>query len=161
MATGDGGPALDRVLPPGARMPAATGGHLPHERWGVRLARHAFADQLDAVGVVEEARDDAMLVMSELVSNAVKHAAPLPSGKIIVRGWVQADVLHIEITDGGASTRPHATTAALSSLGGRGLDIVRTVSSQWGVTEAPESVTVWAEVPRRNRPGRSGEPATS
>ncbi len=151
MATGDG---LDSAMPVSTRTPAATAVHVPHERRGVRLARHAFADQLEAVGVVEEARDDAMLVLSELVSNAVKHAAPLPSGEIIVRWSVQADVLHIEITDGGASTRPHASTAALSSLGGRGLDIVRTVSSQWGVTEAAESVTVWAEVPRV--PGRPG-----
>jgi anti-sigma regulatory factor (Ser/Thr protein kinase) len=121
---------------------------VPHERTGVRLARHAFADQMDAVGVVDEARDDAILVLSELVSNAVKHAAPLPSGEIAVRWEVQADVLHIEITDGGATTRPHASAVALSSLGGRGLDIVRTVSSQWGVTEGADSVTVWAEVPR-------------
>jgi anti-sigma regulatory factor (Ser/Thr protein kinase) len=133
-------------------VPSADAVHVPHERRGVRLARHAFADQLDAVGVAEEARDDAMLVLSELVSNAVKHAAPLPSGEIVVRWAVRADVLHLEITDGGASTRPRASAAALSSLGGRGLDIVRTVSSRWGVTERAESVTVWAEVPRT--PGR-------
>ena len=121
---------------------------VPHERTGVRLARHAFADQMADVGVADEAREDAMLVLSELVSNAVKHAAPLPSGEIAVRWSVQADVLHIEITDGGASTRPHVGTAAVSSLGGRGLDIVRTVSTHWGVTEGAGSVTVWAEVPR-------------
>lgn len=121
---------------------------VPHERTGVRLARHAFADQLEAAGVRPEDRDDAMLVLSELVSNAVKHAAPLPSGDIRVRWEVLDDLLHIEITDGGAGTRPHASVAALSALGGRGLDIVRTVSTQWGVTEGEDSVTVWAEVPR-------------
>ena len=73
-----------------------------------------------------------MLVLSELVSNAVKHAAPLPSGEIAVRWEVLDDLLHIEITDGGAGTRPHASVAALSALGGRGLDIVRTVSTQLG-----------------------------
>ena len=142
---------------PAARAPAArelgvlpeVSLTVPHERTGVRLARHAFADQMaGVVDVADEAREDAMLVLSELVSNAVKHAAPLPSGEIAVRWSVQADVLHIEITDGGASTRPTVATAALSSLGGRGLDIVRTVSTQWGVTEGAGSVTVWAEVPR-------------
>ena len=157
MAMGDGGPATGPAVVPGQPAASRSGVRVPHERSGVRLARHAFADQLEAVGVVQDARDDAMLVLSELVSNAVKHAAPLPSGEIIVRWSVQADVLHIEITDGGASTRPHASTAALSSLGGRGLDIVRTVSSQWGVTEAGESVTVWAEVPRT--PGGTTDPA--
>ena len=97
-----------------------------------------------------------MLVLSELVSNAIKHAAPLPSGEIGVRWSVRADVLHIEITDGGASTRPHAGAAALSSLGGRGLDIVREVSTQWGVTEGAGSVTVWAKVPRTAGPSENG-----
>ncbi|MGH8892618.1 MAG: ATP-binding protein [Actinomycetes bacterium] len=122
---------------------------VPHERTGVGIARHALADQLDAAGVAPDDRDDAMLVLSELVSNAVKHAAPLPSGEITVRWQVADDLLHIEITDGGgAGTRPTASMAALSALGGRGLDIVRTVSTQWGVTEAEDGVTVWAEVPR-------------
>jgi anti-sigma regulatory factor (Ser/Thr protein kinase) len=121
---------------------------VPHERMAVRMARHRLAEELAAAGVAEDARDDAMLVLSELVSNAVRHAAPLPSGDIRVRWEVQDDLLHIEITDGGAGTRPHASVAALSALGGRGLDIVRSVSSQWGVTEGEDSVTVWAEVPR-------------
>ena len=126
--------------------------HVPHERTAVRLARHAFADELRAAGVAEEAATDAMLVLSELVTNAVKHAAPLPSGEIHVTWEVRDDHLHVEITDGGAGTRPHASVAALSALGGRGLDIVRTVSSQWGVTEGQDCVTVWAEVPRESRP---------
>jgi anti-sigma regulatory factor (Ser/Thr protein kinase) len=125
---------------------------VPHERTSVRLARHAMGDQLEAVGVGSDERDDAMLVLSELVSNAVKHAAPLPSGEINVRWEVRDDLLHIEITDGGAGTRPHASVAALSSLGGRGLDIVRTVSAQWGVTEGSDGVTVWAELPRGTDP---------
>ena len=121
---------------------------VPHERTGVRMARHAFAVQLAAVGVPPEDREDAMLVLSELVSNSVKHAAPLPSGQIMVRWQVTPDLLHIEITDGGAGTRPLASVPILSALGGRGLDIVRTVARQWGVTEDQDTVTVWAEVPR-------------
>ena len=147
--------------PPTSREPAtpvvpAAGLEIPHERIGVRLARHAFADEMVAAGVPAAARDDAMLVLSELVSNAVRHAAPLPSGAITVRWELADDTLHIEITDGGAGTRPRAGVAALSSLGGRGLDIVRTVSRQWGVTEGDGSVTVWADVPRE--PGDDGAP---
>ena len=140
-----------------AETSAAASVTVPHERTSVRLVRHAMADQLEAAGVGPDERDDAMLVLSELVSNAVKHAAPLPSGEIRVRWEVRDDLLHIEITDGGGGTRPHASVAALSALGGRGLDIVRTVSAQWGVTEGENSVTVWAEVPRAA--GQRGEPA--
>src|SRR6187200_2809082 len=59
---------------------------IPHERTGVGMARHTVADQLTAVGVRDETCDDALLVLSELVSNAVTHAAPLPNGRIAV-GW--------------------------------------------------------------------------
>jgi len=121
---------------------------MPHERTSVRAARHALAADLAAAGVPEDASQDAMLVLSELVTNAIKHAAPLPSGEITVRWQVRDDLLHIEITDGGAGTRPHASVASLSSLGGRGLDIVRRVSAEWGVREGEDGVTVWAEVPR-------------
>ncbi len=147
MSTGDTTPGAPASAVPVHVAPTVSIG-VPHERTGVRLARHAFADQVSAAGIDDEARDDAMLVLSELVSNAVKHAAPLPSGEITVRWSVDDEVLHLEITDGGASTRPRAGVAALSALGGRGLDIVRSVSRHWGVTESEGSVTVWAEVPR-------------
>jgi anti-sigma regulatory factor (Ser/Thr protein kinase) len=121
---------------------------VPHERTGVRLARHAVADQLELLGVGPADRADAMLVVSELVSNSVRHADPLSGGEITVRWSVAADVLHLAITDGGARTQPRAGVAALSATGGRGLDIVRSVSRQWGVTEGAGSVTVWVELPR-------------
>lgn len=128
---------------------------VPHERTGVRIARHAFDNQLAAAGVSPEDREDAMLVLSELVSNAVKHAAPLPGGDITVWCQVTDDLLHLEITDGGGATRPHPSVPVLSALGGRGLDIVRSVSTQWGVTEDHNTVTVWAEVPRNPLPHAS------
>lgn len=125
---------------------------VPHERRGVSLARHAFADEMTASGVPEEELDDALLVLSELVSNAVKHASPLPGGEVRVRWSRAGDVLHLEITDGGAATRPAAVVAAMSALGGRGLDIVRRVARRWGVTEGVGSVTVWADIARAADP---------
>ncbi len=126
---------------------------VPHERGGVRVARHAFADELASNGIEEPVREDAVLVLSELVTNAIKHAAPLPSGEIRVRWSIEDDCLHMEITDGGAVTRPHAGVANIASLGGRGLDIVRSVSDQWGVKEDHDCVTVWADVNRNQRRG--------
>ena len=41
-----------------------------------------------------------------------------------------------------------AWIAALSALGGRGLEIVRTICRRWGVIEGEQGVTVWADVPR-------------
>ena len=141
-------------LPPSA---SATGSDLrpltasslrvPHEITGVRRARRTVAEHLAAAGVPDQARDDVLLVLSELVSNAVRHAEPLPTGEIGVSWSVTPDVIHLEITDGGASTRPQASVVAMTSMGGRGLDIVRSVSSRWGVIEREGSVTVWADLP--------------
>lgn len=125
---------------------------VPHEVSGVRQARHAVANRLTAAGVAAEDREDAVLVVSELVSNSVKHAEPLPDGEIVICLDVAADVLHLEVTDGGSGTYPRAGVPALSAVGGRGLDIVRTLGRQWGVTESQEGVTVWVDVPRRGPP---------
>ena len=111
------------------------------------LARHAFTSELASAGVSEDVCQDAMLVISELVSNAVKHASPLPGGAVRVAFSTDEDCLHIEITDGGAVTRPQPGVATVFALGGRGLDIVRMISRDWGVTQDGDSVTVWANVP--------------
>jgi serine/threonine-protein kinase RsbW len=121
---------------------------VPHEGQGVSLARHAFTGDLMSLGVTDDVRQDVMLVISELVSNAVKHATPLPGGKVEVRCAVNEDCLHIEITDGGALTRPSPVVATGFALGGRGLDIVRMISREWGVNRGGDTVTVWADVPR-------------
>jgi serine/threonine-protein kinase RsbW len=130
---------------------------VPHEGHGVSLARHAFAKELLSAGIPDDVRQDAILVMSELVSNAVKHGAPLPNGDVRVAWSIAADCLHVEITDGGAVTRPNPAVATVFALGGRGLDIVRMISREWGVTQVGDAVTVWADVPRvRKQPAGSG-----
>jgi serine/threonine-protein kinase RsbW len=121
---------------------------VPHEGHGVSLARHTFANELASAGVSDEVRQDAVLVLSELVSNAVKHGAPLPNGAVRVSWSIAQECLHIAITDGGAVTRPSPAVATVFALGGRGLDIVRMISTEWGVNQDGSSVTVWAEVPR-------------
>ena len=125
---------------------------VPHEGSGVSQARHAFADEMATAKVSDEVRQDAMLVISELVSNAVKHAAPLQGGNVRVSCSIDDKCLRVEITDGGAVTRPNPAVATVFALGGRGLDIVRTICREWGVVQEDHSVTVWADVPRVRRP---------
>ena len=119
-----------------------------HAPSSVRRARHAVAAQLSDAGVAAIDQGDTLLVLSELVSNAVRHADPLPSGDVQVAWSLTADAVHLEVTDGGSTTFPRATVATLSALGGRGLEIVRAICRDWGVTEGTQSVTVWADVPR-------------
>lgn len=118
-------------------------------------ARAALAHELSAAGVSRRAADDAVLVLSEILSNALKHARPLPSGRLDV-AWDTADgQVQVRVTDGGGPTRPRAAPApaSASATGGRGLSIVRELSRDWGVSDEAVGTTVWAVLP--------GEPTIS
>jgi anti-sigma regulatory factor (Ser/Thr protein kinase) len=97
---------------------------------------------------------DAALVLSELLSNAIRHARPLPGATVGV-SWALSDgTLTVSVNDGGGPTRPHAGHPTPSSLGGRGLAIVEHLADAWGVRASARGVTVWAilPAPRCRRP---------
>ncbi|PZG12419.1 ATP-binding protein [Nonomuraea aridisoli] len=120
---------------------------LPYAPSSVAVARQRLSTDLQECGVFATAIDDAVLVVSELLSNALRHAHPLPSGMVRV-AWLRSDD-HIEVavSDGGAATEPRAGRPTLSSLGGRGLGIVEYVAESWGVRHDGETTTVWAVLP--------------
>ena len=97
--------------------------------------------------------DDARLVVTELVANAVRHAAPLTDGCVRVRWRVQGETVDIEVGDGGAPTTPRPSPLAPWATQGRGLRIVRSVAHEWGVLDDPHGRIVWACVggPSRRR----------
>lgn len=87
--------------------------------------------------------DDALLVVSELVTNAVKHG----DGEITLRLWPGPDLVRIEVTD--ESPRyPEPVESDLDDEAGRGLQIVGALASSWGATPASTSwgKTVWVEL---------------
>lgn len=119
---------------------------------------------LRAHGVPENSVADATLILSELVSNAVRHARPLAGAQVRV-GWkLTGRSLEIEVTDGGAPTQPYPVRTPPSAVGGRGLSIVGQLSRRWGVRSGEQSTTVWAvlpagpngSVPRRARRAPAG-----
>lgn len=118
-----------------------------HTTASVRSARRRLANDLEKRGVPKEIIDDAVLVLSEVLSNAMRHARPLGSGKVKVAWDVRAGAVEIEVTDGGGATRPYPAHPSLSSLGGRGLGIVTTLTSDWGVKASGRETTVWAVLP--------------
>jgi hypothetical protein len=69
------------------------------------------------------------LVLSELVSNAVRHAGT----PVEVRLQLTDGRLLIQVHDGGGG-RPEIVPPALRTVGGNGLDIVSRLSESWGVT---------------------------
>jgi anti-sigma regulatory factor (Ser/Thr protein kinase) len=88
--------------------------------------------------------DDARLIISELVSNALRHARPLPDGSVRVTWLYEAGCLEVAVTDGGSPTLPHIARASEDSLGGRGLAIVSAIADDWGVRREDSTNSVWA-----------------
>ena len=119
---------------------------LPHAPSSVSDVRKRLCADLLASGVYEEVADDAAVIISELISNALRHARPLPSGDIRVSWSRDGDLIQLAVSDGGSMTEPRRTRAALSSLGGRGLSIVETLSEGWGVSHEDDGTTVWASL---------------
>ncbi|AJP02911.1 ATP-binding protein [Streptomyces cyaneogriseus subsp. noncyanogenus] len=134
-------------------VPTSSSMAVPHGPAGVGEARHRMRDQLRRGGVAESVIDDAVLILSELLSNACKHGRPL-DGALAGDGAVRAawrversGRLVVEVTDGGGPTRPAPATPSVTAHGGRGLNIITALADDWGVRDdACGEVTVWVVV---------------
>ncbi len=98
----------------------------------------AYCDDVLRGAVDRERRDDARLVVSELVTNAVVHAWTRIDLAIVVRGAA----VRIEVTDFGVD-RPQIWTG---DEGGRGIPIVEALVREWGVVDMGSAKTVWCEL---------------
>ncbi|PVC68380.1 SpoIIE family protein phosphatase [Streptomyces sp. CS081A] len=83
----------------------------------------------------------ATLVVSELVTNAIRYGA----APIVLRLITDSATLICEISDAGQAA-PHLRHAKAVDEGGRGLLICATLAENWGVRYTPEGKTIWAEV---------------
>jgi anti-sigma regulatory factor (Ser/Thr protein kinase) len=119
----------------------------PAEPGAVRAARSLVRDRLgewhlDSLG------DIAALLVSELVTNALRHATG-PIGVRLVRPGPQGGVLRVEVSDT-LPDPPHVRAARPEDEGGRGLRLLASAARRWGTRPADPGKTVWFElaVPR-------------
>jgi anti-sigma regulatory factor (Ser/Thr protein kinase) len=120
---------------------------LPCVPSSVAVARGRIAAELRGAGLFPTAVADAALVTSELLSNAILHARPLPDACIRVSWILRLTSVEVIVSDGGSATRPRASHPSLSSIGGRGLGIVEHLCTSWGVRADEQGTTVWAVLP--------------
>lgn len=145
------------VIMPAVRVaPTAYEAHLPHSSVSVRQARARLAQDLSERDVLGTVVDDAVLILSEFVTNALRHARALTSDTIRVSWSLTGDgLLRIEVTDGGGTTRPVTKpySMSVSAQAGRGLEIVDKLADRWGSQreESGDEYTVWAELAVRAR----------
>jgi two-component sensor histidine kinase len=125
---------------------------IPPSAASIASVRHALADDLERVGTGDSVAD-ATLVLSELLSNAVRHAAPLAGNGLVVNWHVEdgAAMVVIAVTDGATEAEPVVQQPSVAADSGRGLAIVDKLASAWGVRRSLHHKTVWARVPLRHR----------
>ncbi|MFB1047780.1 SpoIIE family protein phosphatase [Streptomyces chrestomyceticus] len=82
--------------------------------------------------------DTALLLSSELLTNAVRHA----SGPLTLRVWYSARELGVEVVDG-STPRPRARLADTAEENGRGLMLVEALADAWGTRPGAVGKTVW------------------
>ena len=107
----------------------------------VAMARHRTAELLTDWGY-DELVADAELVVTELVTNAIIHAE---TGCQVTVERTRNGV-RISVADGDGTSRPRPQPFDLEREGGRGLLIVSTLASDWGISPGDEGKTVWADL---------------
>lgn len=121
---------------------------LPFDPRSAGQARQRLSAWLIGKDVSDATEDNARLVVSELVGNAVRHALPLAGGTLLVGLRRLGSDLEISVADGGASSSvPLVVDAQISDVAGRGMAIVEALASRWWVDNSSARLTVHALVP--------------
>ncbi|KNB53941.1 SpoIIE family protein phosphatase [Streptomyces caatingaensis] len=113
---------------------------LPPHPSSVADARKRVLGQLEEWGL-EDLAFTTELVVSELVTNAIRHAEPPVRLRLIRNG-----ALICEVSDG-SSTSPRMRRARAFDEGGRGLLLVAQLCRRWGTRFTAGGKTIWAEQP--------------
>ena len=87
---------------------------------------------------------DVEVLVSELVTNAVRHGRTGAGETVVVHVAIGADVLRIEVCDQGPGFTPPAVLSPRPGGGGNGLMLVERLSTAWGV-EGDGGTCVWFE----------------
>ncbi|WP_338696371.1 ATP-binding SpoIIE family protein phosphatase [Streptomyces sp. Q6] len=127
----------------------------------VRSALTGWAeDELpEAAGVDGRITDDAVVIVSELVTNAVVHAGTA----IDLLCHLADGVLVIEVTDhhpARALWGEHPSRSPEMPEYGRGLRLVASLAEAWGITYRSGTKTVWARLPADGTEPSAAEPDT-
>jgi anti-sigma regulatory factor (Ser/Thr protein kinase) len=108
-------------------------------------ARKAL-DALDDL-VSAQTLDDLRLLVSELVTNSVRHAGLAQSQAIELKVKLLPETVRVEVNDQGSGFQPTPRTAQSDDQSGWGLYLVSRLADRWGVT-SDGATRVWFELDR-------------
>ncbi|MEU9672182.1 SpoIIE family protein phosphatase [Streptomyces parvus] len=116
-------------------------------------ARVLVRDRLQGWGLDEDTVDATELIVSELVTNAVRYGTPPLRLRLLLDS-----TLTCEVHDG-STAAPHLRHARTIDEGGRGLFIVSRLASHWGARHGPDGKVLWTEQELPDDPATSAAPA--
>ena len=114
---------------------------LPNDLRAPREARLAISRFLTGAGLPQLV-DDAQLLASELVTNAIRHAC----GPVQVSARLSEGFVRIEVCDSSEDTAPAPRHAGPDDEGGRGMELVEKLSVRWGWQSTPGRKVVWLDL---------------
>jgi anti-sigma regulatory factor (Ser/Thr protein kinase) len=106
--------------------------------------REARGLVVKALGGLHPRADDAALMTSELVTNAVLHSnSRLPGGTVMIT-VLESDVgVRVEVADSGSELTAPVVRGEVYSADGHGLFLVQSLADQWGYLRDESGTTVW------------------
>jgi anti-sigma regulatory factor (Ser/Thr protein kinase) len=119
---------------------------LPAEPHSAKVARDSVAGLDGHLGAVF---GDVVLLISELVTNSVRHAGLDASQPLQLSVATDGDTVRIVVRDPGPGFRPPKAPDDPAHVGGWGLVLVEQLSQRWGVERLDGATVVWCELKRR------------
>jgi anti-sigma regulatory factor (Ser/Thr protein kinase) len=114
-----------------------------------REAPSAVRDALRERGahLPQQMRDDLLLLLTEVVTNAVRHSGARAGDPIAIDMSEHADCVRVEVTDPGHGFKPpDRLVPDLTKTGGLGLVLVDRLSRAWGTRRTAKGWLVWFEL---------------
>ncbi|MCX4906035.1 ATP-binding protein [Streptomyces sp. NBC_00878] len=120
---------------------------LPRHARSVSRARTLLREQATSWKLPDDVTETAVLLLSELMTNAYRHAKVSPGREIWARCVLDADRLRVSVTDA-SETYPAPRQASPDDESGRGLSLVVALADKWGANlrDCGIGKTVWFEL---------------
>jgi anti-sigma regulatory factor (Ser/Thr protein kinase) len=125
---------------------------MPHHSFAVSTGRDAPSAVRDALRdrgshLSPQMRDDLLLLLTEVVTNAVRHSGATSGDPIRIVINENRQCIRVEVTDaGGGFAKPDRLVPDLTKTGGLGLVLVDRLSRAWGTGRTAKGSIVWFEL---------------